>query len=72
MTVKPPELVAVIVPSDVSIVAVYFFALSICIAGGAENCLGAAEDTGPPWAASEAAADGDAAGLGSGLDALAI
>jgi hypothetical protein len=50
--------------------ALYFLLLSICIAGGAENCLGAALDTGPPCAAAEAAADGEAAGLGSGLDAL--
>jgi hypothetical protein len=51
------------------------------IGGGAENCLGAAEDTGTPWAAAgdglpAAEAEGDAAaeaaveGLGSGLKLL--
>jgi hypothetical protein len=57
----------------VSIVAVYFLDPSICIDGGAENCLGAV-DTGAPWAAGEAevdaAADGEAAGFGNGLNAL--
>jgi len=46
---------------------------SICIDGGAENCLGAV-DTGAPWAAGEAEveaeADGEAAGFGNGLNAL--
>jgi hypothetical protein len=53
-------------------VAVYFFEPSICIEGGAENCLGAEEDTGAPWAAGEAAAagDGDPGGLATGLSAL--
>jgi hypothetical protein len=44
------------------------------IGGGAENCLGAEEDTAAPWAAGEALLDGevDAEGLGSGLSALLI
>lgn len=54
-------------------VAVYFLEPSICMVGGAENCLGAV-DTGAPWAAGEAevdaAVDGEAAGLGKGLSAL--
>src|SRR5205807_5354385 len=66
---------AFIVPRLVSKVAVYFLDPSICIEGGAVNCLGAEEDTGAPWAAgeAEAAADdanGEGAGLGSGLTAL--
>src|SRR5258708_28409696 len=62
---------AIIVPKLVSIVAEYFLDPSICIGGGAENCLDA-EDTGAPWAAgeAEAAADGEAAGFGNGLSAL--
>jgi len=52
---------------------VYFLDPSICIAGGAENCLGAV-DTGTPWAAGAAEvageADGEAAGFGNGLNAL--
>jgi len=46
---------------------------SICIDGGAENCL-APVDTGAPWAAGEAevtaTGDGEAAGFGNGLSAL--
>jgi hypothetical protein len=64
---------AFIVPRLVSIVAVYVLDPSICIDGGAENCLGAV-DTGAPWAAGEAeatvTADGEAAGFGNGLSAL--
>ena len=57
-----------------SIVAEYFFDVSICMAGGAENCLLDALDTEAPWAAGEAAgdadADGEAAGLAIGESAL--
>jgi hypothetical protein len=65
------------VPRFVSMVAVYFLDPSICIEGGAENCLGAEEDTGAPWAAGEAEAaageaEGDGAGFGKGLTALEI
>jgi hypothetical protein len=44
------------------------------IGGGAENCLGAEEDTAAPWAAGEALLDGEveADGFGSGLSALLI
>ena len=44
------------------------------IGGGAENCLGAEEDTATPWAAGEALLDGEveADGFGSGLSALVI
>ena len=44
------------------------------IGGGAENCLGAEEDTAAPWAAGEALPDGEteADGFGSGLRALVI
>ena len=44
------------------------------IGGGAENCLGAEEDTAAPWAAGEGLLDGEveADGFGSGLRALPI
>jgi len=56
----------------VSIVAVYFFDGSIVIGGGAENCLGAEDDTAAPWAAGEPLLDGEADGCGSGLSPLLI
>jgi hypothetical protein len=56
----------------VSIVAVYFFDVSMVIGGGAENCLEAEDDTAAPWAAGEALLDGEAEGLGSGLSPLLI
>jgi hypothetical protein len=63
------------VPKLVSMVAAYFLDPSICIEGGAENCLGAEEDTGAPWAAGEAeaaAGEADGDGFGKGLTALEI
>jgi hypothetical protein len=56
----------------VSIVAVYFFDASMVIGGGAENCLGAEDDTAAPWAAGEALLAGEAEGFGSGLSPLLI
>jgi hypothetical protein len=66
---SPTNRSAFIVPRFVSIVALYFFEPSISIDGGAENCFGAV-DTGAPWAAGEAEVDGEAAGLGNGLNAF--
>jgi hypothetical protein len=44
------------------------------IGGGAENCLGAEEDTAAPWATGEVLLDGEAEaeGFESGLSALVI